>query len=668
MSMNTQSNQRKRVPIACLACRAKRTKCDGDPIQCSACKYRGSPCEYVHTPNNRKPPRKEYVAALQARVKTLEDELALARESGWGGDSGSVPETEPPAFDNEDDVASPESTASHGTSGTSSAAIEEVTDILGRFAIGDGGELCYFGSRSNFNLLRSSTVRSMSNMDMQRRGYEAAAAQVGLVGVSRDLQSHLLHLFWSWQNSWQYIVCEGPFLQDLGSHPDSPFGRFCSPALLYAILALASRYTDDERVRTDPEDPRTAGDAFAAQARVMLLYECETPTPTTVQALALTCLREMALNKEALGWMYCGMCVRMAINLGMHLDCSPCVSEGTLSAEEAEVRNVTWWGCYVLDKLFNIGLGRPSMIQARDVTAEPPNICCMEELRPWQGIEALPNPILATASHNVTNAIYTCKLFTLMGDVLDSIYTPSDRRRPGPHIRNIVSEGHVKLVKFLDALPACLRISKSSRHPSPPHVYQLHLQYHVIMILLHRPFLQSTRPFQGFTLSETGRFDVHTVSCRKAAQWIATILQIYHKNFTLRKLPISAVHCAFTAAVIFLADATSEDNELQQESLKNLKTCYRSLQGMRIAWGWSERAISALEQIAIRWKVEIPGVEAAAHPTRMDCEDETTGISTHLEKGGPPGGEVSSLADDSAAQQPVDNWLELDTLLSYSVE
>ncbi|KAK6227378.1 hypothetical protein QIS74_00933 [Colletotrichum tabaci] len=188
------------------------------------------------------------------------------------------------------------------------------------------------------------------------------------------------------------------------------------------------------------------------------------------------------------------------------------------------------------------------------------------------------------------------------------------------------------------------------------------------MILLHRPFLQSTRPFQGFTLSETGRFDVHTVSCRKAAQWIATILQIYHKNFTLRKLPISAVHCAFTAAVIFLADATSEDDELQQESLKNLKTCYRSLQGMRTAWGWSERAISALEQIAIRWKVEIPGVEAAAPPLGMDCEDETTGTSTHLRKGGPPGGEAPSLVDDSAAQQPVDNWLDLDTLLSCSVE
>ncbi|KAF4837627.1 ATP-dependent DNA helicase PIF1 [Colletotrichum siamense] len=396
-------------------------ECDGNPIQFSACKYRESDCEYVHTPNNRKPPKKEYVAALQARVKSLEAELARVRGSGEGGNFAPVADTEPRQAGDEDERMSPESSTSHGTSGTMSVAMEEVTDILGRFAIGDGGELCYFGSRSNLNLLRSATIRSTSNIEMQRRGYEAAKAQVGLVVTSQDLQTQLLDLFWKWQNSWQYIVCKAPFLQDLSSHPGSPFGRFCSPALFYTILALASRYTDDVRVRTDPNDSNTAGDAFAAQARVMLHYECEAPTPTTVQALALTCLREMAVDKEALGWMYCGMCVRMAMNLGMHLDCSSCLSEGTLSAEEAEVRNVTWWGCYVLDKLFNIGLGRPSMIQARDVTAELPNTCCVEELEPWQGASNLVNSITTAASHSITNAIYTCKLFGAMGDILDAM-------------------------------------------------------------------------------------------------------------------------------------------------------------------------------------------------------------------------------------------------------
>lgn len=290
------------------------------------------------------------MAALQARVKSLEAELARLRGSGEGGDFAHAADTEPREAGDEDERMSPESSTRHGTSGTMSVAMEEVTDILGRFAIGDGGELCYFGSRSNLNLLRSATIRSTSNIEMQHRGYEAAKTQVGLVVVSQDLQTHLLDLFWKWQNSWQYIVCKAPFLQDLSSHPGSPFGRFYSPALFYAILALASRYTDDIRVRTNPSDANTAGDAFAAQARVMLHYECEAPNPTTVQALALTCLREMSVDKEALGWMYRGMCVRMAMNMGMHLDCSLCLSEGTLSAEEAEVRNVTWWGCYVLDK------------------------------------------------------------------------------------------------------------------------------------------------------------------------------------------------------------------------------------------------------------------------------------------------------------------------------
>lgn len=62
------------------------------------------------------------------------------------------------------------------------------------------------------------------------------------------------------------------------------------------------------------------------------------------------------------------------------------------------------------------------MIQARDVTAELPNTCCMEELRPWQGAAGLSNPDLSVASHSVTNAVYTCKLLSTMSDILDAMY------------------------------------------------------------------------------------------------------------------------------------------------------------------------------------------------------------------------------------------------------
>lgn len=45
-----------------------------------------------------------------------------------------------------------------------------------------------------------------------------------------------------------------------------------------------------------------------------------------------------------------GNATRMAHNLGLHMDCSAWVTAGLLSEDEAEVRKVTWWGCFVVDK------------------------------------------------------------------------------------------------------------------------------------------------------------------------------------------------------------------------------------------------------------------------------------------------------------------------------
>lgn len=82
----------------------------------------------------------------------------------------------------------------------------------------------------------------------------------------------------------------------------------------------------------------------------MLQYECEAPTTTTVQAVLLLSLCETARDKEALGFMYCGMATRMALNLGLHVDCSSCVSDGLLTDDEVKDRQITWWGVYMFEK------------------------------------------------------------------------------------------------------------------------------------------------------------------------------------------------------------------------------------------------------------------------------------------------------------------------------
>lgn len=45
-----------------------------------------------------------------------------------------------------------------------------------------------------------------------------------------------------------------------------------------------------------------------------------------------------------------GMSMRLAFDLGLHLDMTPYVEKGDISAFEADVRRIAFWGSYVADQ------------------------------------------------------------------------------------------------------------------------------------------------------------------------------------------------------------------------------------------------------------------------------------------------------------------------------
>lgn len=45
----------------------------------------------------------------------------------------------------------------------------------------------------------------------------------------------------------------------------------------------------------------------------------------------------------------------MAHNLGLQVDISEVDGKTSMTEEEIEVRRVTWWGCYVVDKYVLLG-------------------------------------------------------------------------------------------------------------------------------------------------------------------------------------------------------------------------------------------------------------------------------------------------------------------------
>lgn len=298
---------------------------------------------------------------------------------------------------------------------------DDLAEMLGSFNLDDGGELRFFGAASNFHLIRDKdTFKDSSSTVARAQGITAAQQSVGSLHIPEELRAHLLDLYWRWQNSWQYVVSRNVFMRDLTAGKST---RFCSPLLLAAILALASRYSDRPEVRTDPKDHNTAGAIFAAQAKYMLHHECVAPTVSTVQATALLGLYSCAINQESLGWMYTGMAVRMAFTLGLHLDCSQYVSSGLITADDLESRNVAWWGVSMLDHLFTIGLGRPCTIRDEDVTAKHPSLAGDAPIpSALEGSsDGLQSSYNASApSYVATTLIYTCELLRIVR-VLDPL-------------------------------------------------------------------------------------------------------------------------------------------------------------------------------------------------------------------------------------------------------
>ncbi|KAK7215928.1 hypothetical protein V2G26_003931 [Clonostachys chloroleuca] len=486
---------------------------------------------------------------------------------------------------------------------TEKSPLNEITDTLGKFQIADGGEVRFFGSRSNFNLLQTAMLSSRSSQEIQMEGFKAAVSRMEPLDLGSELQTHLLDLFWRWQNQWQYFVSRKLFTSSQASSGGADFGPFHSPLLLTAINALASRYSDRLEVRKDVGDPNTAGDHFVEQVKIMLQYECEAPTTRTVQAVLLLSLCETARDKEALGFMYCGMATRMALNLGLHVDCSKCVPAGLLTPEEVEDRRVTWWGIYMLDKLFNIGLGRPSMIQERDITAKMPSLDSEDELALWDtgigGVNGIRGRCLSVALH-------TRRMLSEVTGVLDAIYSPNNVLDAASK-EELALNAQIRLLSFYSSLPSYLRLPKSPNiveAPVLPHVYQMHLQYHVVTILLHRPFLRTTRLSEGNISGCLQADDSHTDACRSSTECIANILRWQSKQYGLRTAPISTVHCAFTAAIILLADASTNSTLMREKALRNLTTCVNALEEMETAWSSSTRSLLALRNIAQKWKIQ----------------------------------------------------------------
>jgi ssDNA-binding Zn-finger/Zn-ribbon topoisomerase 1 len=373
------SNQKRRcVSTACIACRKRKSKCDGVLPSCAACaSVYGTECVYdPNSDHRRKGVYREKTDSMKARSSTLqilieailnaaeEDVPAIVRKIRTCDSLDHVAEAilKNDYADDDDDDDSSRADAEYGVN----QPVDGERDLARKMGelrlendsvrfIGGTSHLIYLGE-PNHVPEEPEADGSLSSEDPPASWTE----------VTKDTQliMHLMNMYFNWHYPYFTTLSKSLFFRDFLK--GKPRGRpkstvYCSSLLVNAMLALGCHFTSVPGAFAIPGDSRTKGDHFFAEAKRLIVEndEYEKPRLTTVQALALMSVREAGCGREAKGWVYSGMSFRMAQDIGLNLDIGGIARDTEpLDEKEIDARRITFWGCFLFDKCWSNYLGR----------------------------------------------------------------------------------------------------------------------------------------------------------------------------------------------------------------------------------------------------------------------------------------------------------------------
>jgi hypothetical protein len=371
------SQKRRCVSTACIACRKRKSKCDGALPSCAACaSVYGTECVYdPNSDHRRKGVYREKIDSTKARNSTLQ----ILIEAILNAEEEDVPDIvrKIRTCDSLDRVAEAivRQDAGHmegfgddmaGDDYTTAMPIEGERDLarkMGELRL-ENGSVRFIGGTSHLIYLGNPPV---PNPEPEALDLDSAMEPItSWTDVTKDteLVVHLLNMYFTWHYPYFATLSKNLFYQDFFRGKPSGESRkttYCSSLLVNAMLALGCHFTNVAGAYGTSGDSWTKGDHFFAEVKKLIVEndEYEKPRLTTVQALALMSVREAGCGREAKGWVYSGMSFRMAQDLGLNLDLGDLnADDEKLGEAEIDARRITFWGCFLFDKCWSNYLGR----------------------------------------------------------------------------------------------------------------------------------------------------------------------------------------------------------------------------------------------------------------------------------------------------------------------
>ncbi|CCM04446.1 uncharacterized protein FIBRA_06626 [Fibroporia radiculosa] len=508
--------------------------------------------------------------------------------------------------------------------------VDDTTDSFGHLALDDHKEIRYHGHASGLPLLARSEHKDGGRKpdalwnfpelkqealseDFHSNDAEDAT-EIPLPPM--ETQQHLINLYFTYVHPFFPVIHKQYFMSDF-STSQSMDSQHCAgrPAaitkrmqkmnklLLLAMFSIAARFWDNKLPGSQSEDMLNEGVSYAMRARQILNNIYQFSQPSTVQALLLLGIREFGIGSMEQGWLYSGMALRMAIDLGMNRNADKWTSNGRelFTPVEKQRRKQIWWSCCMTDKLSAMWMGRPIMFRANDYSTLIPDLNDSEEYEVWQPYppDALGHDFSPKPAKLMSCFQKQCELSVIITDIMDRIYPvrpSSDTPR-----RTLLQQLEARLHNWLFGLPDSFRYSTtSSLHTPSPHVLVLHMEYCSAVLLLHRAFIPSPRSHP----TNEGSLQVDPIPlksfdiCQSAASHISSIVTVYHEKYGLNSAPAFVSIYLQTAGIMHIITLTRQPRNTQ--ATIGLRQCTEALEHMQRVWPSASRVRNLLEGAQVK--------------------------------------------------------------------
>ncbi|TKA72335.1 hypothetical protein B0A55_06758 [Friedmanniomyces simplex] len=574
--------ERKRLPLACIACRRKKIRCSGEKPACKHCLRSRIPCVYKVT-TRKAAPRTDYMAMLDKRLKRMEErviKIIPKDEQGIVSSTGRAvvkPALPPPP---------PKSAGSKKR-----GAEQAFGDELDEWAQAKAG---------------TSADSKPAAITDNPVAHDAEEHNLLLEGAdklpSRELQEHLSEVFFDYVYGQSYHLLHKPsFMRRFGQ-------RTVPPVLMLAVCAISARFSSHPAVRTEPAFLR--GEQWAGPAREIALRRYDTPNITILLVYLILGLHEFGTCQGGRSWMFCGMAQRMAYALQLHndLDHDPKLrrnsegknGEGELTFTDREIRRRTMWSCFLMDRFTSSGTDRPIFVAEQYIRAQLPireDYFQMEITGPTQDLEGgVPNPVepdtgqVVDPRENMGVAAYLVRLVAVWGRVIHYLNLGGKDRDEEPmwsdgsmfqSIKSSLEDWHESLPDSLVYTPDNLQNYASQRTANQ--FLFLHITHNQIILFMNRFALPTPGRRPAFPTDMPTEF-IQSAS-RAAFDAANQISALVHEAMDHLVVAPFAGYCAFFSSTVHINGAFSKNAQLEASSKQNLAWNVKFLTKMKKHWG-----------------------------------------------------------------------------------